>query len=281
MNVEQALAQAEQLTSVSDSSRLDAELLLMHVLDKSRTWLFTWPDTELSAEQQQAYQRLLEARLSGRPVAHLIGQREFWSLPLLVNDSTLIPRPDTELLVELSLQLLPVEQAARVVDLGTGTGAIALALASECPAWQLLGIDAAEEAVALAEDNKAQLGLNNVEFLVGSWCEPLTEPDYTGPYDAIVSNPPYIDAADPHLNEGDVRFEPHSALVAANQGLADIELIADQAMAHLRSGGWLLLEHGYDQQDAVAGILTRAGYQCVACHQDLAGQPRATIGQKV
>ena len=175
MNIKQALAQAEQLIAVSDSSRLDAELLLMHVLGKDRTWLFTWPETELDNAQQHEYTRLIGERAKGCPVAHLVGCREFWSLPLAVNDSTLIPRPETELLVELALQTLPADQPQRIVDLGTGTGAIALALASERPHWRLLGIDASEDAVSLAEDNKAALALSNVDFVAGNWCEPLAE----------------------------------------------------------------------------------------------------------
>lgn len=222
VSIDTALVQAVARIQ-SDSARFDAELLLCHVLDKPRSYLFTWPERELTEAQQSAFAALLARREAGEPVAYLIGQREFWGLPLEVSAATLIPRPDTETLVECALELLP-EGPYRVADLGTGTGAIALALASERPAWQLVATDRVDAAAALARRNRDRLGLANVEILTGSWCEPLS-----GHFEMILSNPPYIDPQDPHLSQGDVRFEPRSALVAAESGLADIRLIAEQA----------------------------------------------------
>lgn len=217
-----ALLARAQARIHSDSARLDAELLLCHVLARPRSYLFTWPERTLTDAQLEAFETLLARRERGEPVAHLTGRREFWKLELEVSADTLIPRPDTETLVEAALELLP-EEPRRVADLGTGTGAIALALASERPAWQLVATEKVAAAAALARRNRDRLGLANVEILQGSWCEPLA-----GHFDMIVSNPPYIDPQDPHLTQGDVRFEPRSALVAEDAGLADIRLIAEQ-----------------------------------------------------
>lgn len=271
--VADALAKAELLVNVSDSPRVDVELLLCEVLDKPRSWLFTWPDKALSSEQQAAFDQLLARRLQGEPVAHLLGYRDFWTLRLKVSTDTLIPRPDTECLVEQALSLLP-NQPARVADLGTGTGAIALALASERPAWQLQATDFHPGAVALARTNAELNQLNNVEVLQGSWCEPLS-----GRYDMLVSNPPYINPEDPHLQQGDVRFEPLTALIAEEEGMADIRQIAEQATRHLCNGGWLLFEHGYDQGDAVRQCLTCLGYAEVETVRDLGGNERVTQGR--
>ncbi len=267
------LLRSAQATIDSDSPRLDAEVLLAHVLQKDRTYLFTWPEKTLTAEQAGQYQTLLQQRQLGLPVAHLIGQREFWGLPLAVDNSTLIPRPDTETLVEVALQL-PLPDNTRALDLGTGTGAIALALASEKPAWGLLGVDRSPEAVALAQHNAVALGLGNVTLRQSDWFSAVTEREL----DLIVSNPPYIDEADPHLAEGDVRFEPQTALVAANSGLADLELIVSRAPDFLRSGGWLLLEHGYQQGAAVRGLLQARGFGQVATRCDLGEQERVSLG---
>ena len=272
LTVSAALARAVELADVSDSARADVELLLCAVLDKPRSWLFTWPDKTLDEVQQTRFEQLIVRRLRGEPVAHLLGYRDFWTLRLEVSPDTLIPRPDTETLVEQALACLPAEPA-RVADLGTGTGAIALALASERPQWQVLATDLHPGAVALARRNAQTHDLNQVEVRQGSWCEPLD-----GQFDMLVSNPPYIDPADPHLQQGDVRFEPLSALTAEDKGMADIRLIASQARAYLKPGGWLLFEHGYDQGETVRQCLMELGYVAVATVQDLGGNDRVTQG---
>lgn len=257
----------------SDSARLDSELLLCHLLDKPRSYLFTWPDRVLSDEQREGFEALLERRIAGEPVAHLTGMRGFWSLDLEVTPDTLIPRPDTETLVEAALARLP-DGPYRVADLGTGSGAIALALAGERPQWQLVATDRIEAAADLARRNRDRLGLSNVEILCGSWCAPLT-----GTFDMILSNPPYIDSADPHLDQGDVRFEPRSALVADEQGLADIRAISEQARAYLKPSGWLMFEHGFEQAEAVRTLLERLGYAEAETLSDLGGNPRVTLAR--
>lgn len=259
----------------SDTARLDLEVLLGHVLQKPRTWLYSWPEHELSESAQQQFDRILERRAHGEPVAHLVGQREFWSLPLKVDASTLIPRPETELLVEVALELCP-QPRAQVLDLGTGTGAIALALASERPGWQIVAAEKSPEAVALAEENRAALGLGNVQVLRSDWFAQVPAQQF----DLIVSNPPYIDAADPHLAEGDVRFEPRSALVAGRSGLADIEQIAGEALAYLAPEGWLVVEHGWQQAGPVRELFARAGLRQVSSRNDYAGRERLTLGRR-
>lgn len=274
MTVQACLHRAAELSG-SDSPRLDLELLLAHVLERDRTWLYTWPEKTLTPAQQVAFDALLAARKLGRPVAHLLGQREFWGLALAVDDSTLIPRPDTETLVEAALALA-LPDTARVLDLGTGTGAIALALASEQPRWQVTAVDFSPAAVTLAERNRQTLGLPNVQVRQSDWFAQLELRDF----DLIVSNPPYIDPLDPHLSQGDVRFEPLSALVAERQGLADIEHIIRVGQNYLQPGGWLLLEHGYDQGAAVRGLLEQAGYQWVRTGKDLGQNDRISGGHR-
>ncbi|WP_454256005.1 peptide chain release factor N(5)-glutamine methyltransferase [Pseudomonas sp. Marseille-Q8238] len=258
----------------SPTAQLDAELLLAASLGKPRSYLRTWPEREPSAEQQAAFSAMLERRRQGEPVAYILGQQGFWSLDLEVAPHTLIPRPDTELLVETALHVLPATPL-RALDLGTGTGAIALALASERPGWRVTGVDRIDEAVALAERNRQRLGLSNAEFRRSSWFAALAGERYR----LIVSNPPYIAANDHHLAEGDVRFEPASALVAGVDGLDDIRLITGQAPQHLDAGGWLLLEHGYDQATAVRALLSAAGFTLVESRRDLGGHERITLGQ--
>lgn len=279
ITVAQCLQLAYELESISDSARLDIELILCHVLQKNRTWLFTWPDKILSPEQHQQFVQLFTRRQAGEPIAHIIGQREFWSLPLAVNNSTLIPRPDTELLVELVLELFAgdsAQTARSCLDLGTGTGAIVLAIASEKPHWQLLGVDKSVDAVALAEQNRAQLEFNQVQITQSDWFANIAAQQF----DVIVSNPPYIDPQDPHLDQGDVRFEPRSALIADNQGLADIEHIIQQSWDYLHAQGWLVLEHGYDQAHAVRELFRQRGFVQVETRRDLGGNERVSFGQK-
>lgn len=265
----------EQLAEAgSESPHIDAAVLLCHAIDKPRSYLLTWPEKTLEPAQYTAFDALMARRLTGEPVAYIIGEREFWSLPLKVAPHTLIPRPDTERLVELALDKIPAN-ACDVLDLGTGTGAIALALASERRDIMVSGIDLRPEAAALAEANRANLHIPNARFLSGSWYSPLADDEQ---FAVIVSNPPYIDEHDPHLAQGDVRFEPKSALVAEDNGLADIRVISEQGRKHLSAGGWLLMEHGFEQGEAVREILHSLGYAEVATAQDYAGLDRVTMG---
>lgn len=279
ISVAQCLQLAGELESISDSARLDIELILCHVLQKNRTYLFTWPDKQLSAEAAEMFLQLFNRRKSGEPVAHIIGQREFWSLPLAVNNSTLIPRPDTELLVETVLELFAQDspqQIRQCLDLGTGTGAIVLAIASEKPHWNLLGVDVSADAVALAQHNCERLDFKHVTIAQSNWFAQIPPQKF----DVIVSNPPYIDPQDSHLEQGDVRFEPRSALVAENSGLADIELILQQSWNYLHEHAWLLLEHGFDQAQAVRNLFFQRGFVQVETRRDLGGNERITLGRK-
>lgn len=270
MRIEQALAKATELPS--ESARADVEYLLCEVLGKDRTYLRTWPDRELSPDQRSHFLELFNQRLEGRPVAHITGSRGFWNFDLEVNPSTLIPRSDTEVLVETALELVD-SLDARVVDLGTGTGAIALALALEHPNWRVEACDRILEAVLLARKNAVRLGAANMTVFEGSWFDPLS-----GHYQLIVSNPPYIDPVDPHLNQGDLVYEPSSALVADERGLADLHYIIDNAPNYLAEGGWLLMEHGYDQAEAVAKRLAERGFSNLVMREDFGGNPRVSGG---
>lgn len=278
--------------SDSESAKLDAQLLLGHVLKKDRTWLFTWDDVEVGLADQDAFGSLVSRRFIGEPIAHIIATREFWGLQLECNASTLIPRPETELLIEQALQLgLP--ENARVLDLGTGTGAIALALASERPDWHIQAVDFSDKAVALAQKNRDRHSLTNVEIFRSNWFASVrveklgSESNVTNStltpifpiFDLIVSNPPYIDPESHHLNQGDLRFEPQSALVADNSGMADIEQIVSEASNYLNPEGWLILEHGFDQEQRVQDCFIKAGFQQIQTIKDLAGLPRVTLGQ--
>lgn len=274
MQIQQARAHIMATLASGESARADADALLCHLLDCRRSYLMTWPEHELDAAQQATLAGWLARRLNGEPIAHLIGEREFWSLPLKVSPATLIPRPDTEVLVEQALARLPGGPCA-LLDLGTGTGAIALALKSERPDADVWAVDRMPAAAALARTNSAALGLP-IEVRDGSWFAPLSDAPR---FAMIVSNPPYIDGTDPHLHEGDVRFEPRSALVAEEQGLADIRLIVTQAPAHLVPGGWLLLEHGWDQGEAVRQLLLQQGYVQVETVRDYGDNERVTLGR--
>lgn len=272
LTISELLKQSSALLAVSETPRLDVEILLGYVLGKDRSFLYTWPEHPLNTDQLHQFQALFTRRLNGEPVAHLTGQREFWSLSLKVSPVTLIPRPETELLVELALGLRLGEKAS-VLDLGTGTGAIALALASEKQHWNISAVDASAAAVALAEENREQLGFNHVQVFQSDWFSNLAEEQF----DLIVGNPPYICANDQHLSQGDVRFEPSSALVADESGLADIRTIVAGADSHLKHGGWLMLEHGYEQAGQVREVMLQAGHCNVATHIDLAGLDRVTV----
>ncbi|MCP2121718.1 UNVERIFIED_ORG: release factor glutamine methyltransferase [Pantoea agglomerans] len=276
MDFQRWLREAVSELSESESPKRDAEILLEHVTGKSRTYLLAFGETLLTAEQEAQLAALLARRKTGEPVAHLVGEREFWSLPLYVSAATLIPRPDTECLVEQALARLPTA-ACSILDLGTGTGAIALALATERPDCTVMAVDVMPDATTLAQRNVERLGLGNVTVLQSSWFTALENRLFA----LIVSNPPYIDEHDPHLAQGDVRFEPLTALVAANEGLADLDHIVTTSRQHLLPGGWLLVEHGWTQGNAVRALFTNAGYRAVATCRDYGGNERLTLGQWV
>lgn len=258
----------------ASSGRRDTEILLCHALGKPRAWLYTWPEKTVSSEQEAHFRQLLKRRSEGEPVAYLTGTRDFWTLQLSVSASTLIPRPETETLVSWALEL-PLPQQARVADLGTGTGAIALALASERSQWVVSALDSSAEALRVAAYNAQQAGLGQVEILPSHWYEALAGRRF----DLLVSNPPYIAAEDPHLARGDLRFEPRAALVASGGGLDDLAHLVSGAGDHLQAGGWLLLEHGYDQGAAVRQMLAAAGFSEVQTRRDLAGLDRISGGR--
>lgn len=267
-------AAVRRLDAVSDTARLDAEVLLAHALGKDRTWLFTWPDKPLTESQQAQFDGLVGRRAAGEPVAYLLGYREFFGHRFMVSPATLIPRPDTELLVETMLAELNGQAPLTVADLGTGTGAIAISLALACPQWQLIAVDLTRDIVDLAARNCAALGATNVSLRQGNWLAPVAER-----LDAVVANPPYIRADDPHLLLGDVRFEPSSALVAGEDGLDDLRVIAAQSLEKLNPGGLLLVEHGYDQGEAVRALFSAAGFQQPRTLADLGGNDRVTLAR--
>lgn len=258
----------------SPTAALDSELLLAHAIGKPRSFLRTWPEHQPEPAQVEVFAGLLARRRAGEPVAYLLGEQGFWSLDLQVSAATLIPRPDTERLVELALELGPA-RSARVLDLGTGTGAVALALASERPAWEVMATDVVPAAVALAESNRARLALTNVKVQHSDWFAHLE----VAPFDLIVSNPPYIRSADPHLECGDVRYEPATALVSGADGLDAIRHIVQCAPGYLNDGGWLLLEHGWDQAAAVVALLEQRGFVDARSWQDIGGQQRVSGGR--
>lgn len=263
------------LAAHSTTAKLDVELLLAKSLGKDRTYLFTWCDKLVNQEEENTFQELFARRLQGEPIAYILGQQEFWDLTLNTAAHTLIPRADTETLIEWVLELSEqLPEKTKVIDLGTGTGAIALALAHEFPHWQVEGVDLIEQAVMLARSNAQLNNLAQVSFYQSRWFDQVS-----GRFDLIVSNPPYIDPADEHLTQGDVRFEPKSALIAEKKGLADLEYIAKHSRDYLTPNGWLLMEHGFDQEQAVQDILRTLGYQQVLTRRDLAGHPRITGGQ--
>lgn len=258
-------------------SRLEAELLLAHLLQRPRTHLLAWPEKTVAPALQQRYTVLLQRRQAGEPLAYLTGRREFWSLSFAVNPATLIPRPETELLVERALQLIPAAATWDVADLGTGCGAIAASIASERSNCRLLATDRSAGALQVARENFRRLRLNNVRCASGDWCQAL--PAQTA-FDMIVSNPPYIAEHDPHLRSGGLRWEPEGALKAGQEGLDDLQRIIDGAPRHLSAEGWLLLEHGLQQGARVRQLMRDAGYLEVATQRDLAARERLTEGRR-
>ncbi|ALB62985.1 Methylase of polypeptide chain release factors [Cronobacter condimenti 1330] len=273
MEYQQWLKEAIHRLHDSESPRRDAEILLGFVTGRPRTFILAFGETLLTDDERQRLDTLLARRAKGEPVAYLIGQREFWSLPLEVSPATLIPRPDTECLVEQALARLP-STPCRILDLGTGTGAIALALASERPDCHVTALDVIPDAVALARRNAQRLGIDNITVLQSHWFSALTEARFS----LIVSNPPYIDAEDPHLAQGDVRFEPTSALVAQKGGLADLDTLITDARRFLENDGVLLLEHGWQQGGAVRALFERAGYERIETCRDYGDNERLTLG---
>ena len=269
---------ARTLSSRSDSPRLDAELLLGKVLGLPRSGLIARNDELVGVEREQAYAALIARRLQGAPVAYLTGSREFWSLPLLVTPAVLVPRPETELLVELALAHLtrhrtpPVDQACSILDLGTGSGAIALAIASERPEVRVTGVDISPPALEVAIQNSRNLGLTRIDWRLGSWFAPV----HGERFDMIVANPPYIAAADPAL--GQLAAEPALALCDGPTGLEALSAIAGGAAAHLHPGGWLILEHGSDQAPDVARLLESHGFAGIRSYSDFSDKPRVTLG---
>lgn len=274
MNIRFQLNQiSKKLANISATPHLDAEILFAHALKTSRVYLYTNSDKELTEDQIHQINILAARRLQGEPIAYIIGKREFWSLDLTIDNNVLIPRPDTELLVELTLTKININTAC-IADLGTGSGAIALALAKERPNWKIIATDASERALKIAQKNAQKNAISNVEFYCGNWCAALPNIKF----DAIVSNPPYIAANDEHLKQGDVRFEPKSALVSESNGLKDLAVIIKQAPAKLKPNGIILLEHGFDQAKAVQKLLKENGCLDITTHQDLAGFNRVTAG---
>lgn len=253
----------------------EAKVLLAHVLGRDRAWIAAHAGDTISGEQAKTFDALARRRHGGEPVAYLVGRREFYGLDLEITPDVLIPRPETELLVDLALARVPGDRRARVLDLGTGSGAVALAIASARRTAQVVGSDTSAAALALAQRNAVRLGIGNVSFVASDWFVALTDLHF----DVIVANPPYVAAGDQHLNQGDLRYEPASALTAGGDGLSAIRNIVATAPAHLARGGWLLLEHGHDQADRVAALLREAGFVDVRAARDLAGILRVSYGR--
>ncbi|MGD2117835.1 MAG: peptide chain release factor N(5)-glutamine methyltransferase [Chromatiales bacterium] len=274
-SVQQALQQAEQQLAQNPDIdfRLEAALLLGHVLDKGRTWLIAWPDKTLTDDQIEIFQQLLQRRCHGEPISHITGTREFWGLSLEVTEQTLIPRPETELMVETVLQRFADHKEMHVLDLGTGSGAIAAALASERPDWCLLATDRSSAALEVASRNFSRLGLP-VATQKSDWFKQIQPQQF----DLIVSNPPYIESADPHLGRGDLRFEPLEALAAGPEGLDDLQQIIADARAYLRDNAALLVEHGYQQGNKVRRLFQEQAYYGIETLSDYASHERITLG---
>ncbi|NOQ87826.1 MAG: peptide chain release factor N(5)-glutamine methyltransferase [Gammaproteobacteria bacterium] len=278
MNIQQALQQASQaLSETSPSAVLDAQVLLTHVLSCNTAHLAAWPEKDLSEEQISQYLQLIQQRKKGMPVAHLTGLREFWSLNFNVDDSTLIPRPETETLVEYILNKFGDKKNLKLLDMGTGTGAIAIALAREKPGWKIFASDIAEQALNLARQNSKRHQTSNTTFIHSDWFSDINDHDF----DIIISNPPYIADDDPHLLEGDVRFEPQSALASGAEGMDDIDHICLHAKNHLVNNGWLIVEHGYNQKQLVSDCFAENGYTQIEQKKDLSDHTRMTAGKKL
>ena len=275
VSIADALASAGELKS--DSSRLDIELLLAHALGKRREFLLAHPEENIPEHVFAEFQQLLERRRQGEPIAYILGVKGFWDFDLRVTPAVLIPRPETELIVEQVLELYKGREgdSLTVADLGTGSGALAIALARCNPDWQVLATDISEQALVVARDNACKLDVERIVFRKGRWCEPLLDESC----DLIVANPPYVRAGDKHLERDGLPFEPLSALVAEEEGLADLREIIVSAPRCLKRDSWLLLEHGFEQATAVADLMRGAGYVDIHCQRDYAGIDRMTRGR--
>lgn len=258
-----------------DEAKLEAQLLLQHVLNVNRAWLIAHENDALQANQHAAFEALLNRRLNGEPIAYILGGRAFYGLDLLVTPDTLIPRPDTETLVEAALAQIPIAAHPSILDLGTGSGAIALAIAKNRPQASVIAVDASKAALAVAKKNAQNLSIDNVEFVLSNWFQHLNNQ----PFDVILSNPPYIEENDAHLSQGDLRFEPISALSSGEDGLNDIRQIIENSLVHLLPQGWLMLEHGFNQADKVADLMANTGFVSIETIKDFGGNNRVTIGK--
>ena len=275
--IQQALSTARQrLQSTSASPAVDASVLLCHALGCAPSHLIAWPGEEISKDQESRFSELLQQRIQGWPVAYITGEKEFWSLSLRVTPDVLIPRPETETLIEFVLETFSADEKITVADLGAGSGAIACALASERPDWSIIATDASAAALDIAQGNAAACRLANIRFRQGNWFEALDDTAL----DLIISNPPYVADNDPHLGQGDLRFEPGAALASGERGMDAISHLAREAFRFLKTRGWLVVEHGYDQQQAVHECFERAGFARIVQRNDLAGLPRMTAGRR-
>jgi len=267
----------EKLASIPDSiPRLEAEILLASLLDKPRTYLTAWPEVEITPDQEQSFQAMLERRCAGEPMAYITGRREFWSLDFEVTPDTLIPRPETETLVEEALKYIPKDKTMHIADMGTGSGAIAAAIASERPMCDIIATDFSHNTIQVAQRNFSRLGLNNIHTSMGEWCKALPSEKK---FDIIVSNPPYIAEGDGHLAHDGLPWEPQRALRSGDDGLDDIHRIIKDTPRHIAPRGWLFLEHGFDQGERVRSLLKDFGFSSVQTSQDISGHDRVTVGQ--
>lgn len=275
IGVAQLVKQTSLRLSSQPEARLEAEILLAYCLEKPRVFLYTWPDHLITIEQQIKFEGLISRRSEGEPIAYILGYQEFWSLTLRVSPATLIPRSETELLVEQTLALITENNNLSILDLGTGSGAIALAIATERPACKVTATDYSTATLDIAKSNSEKHHITNVRFIQSNWLSALTGECF----DIVVSNPPYIVQNDPHLQQGDLPYEPRNALVSRDNGLADIKTIIREAHQHLKPDGWLLLEHGYNQAKKVRALFEKQGFQSIRTESDYGGQPRVTIAK--
>lgn len=269
INIKQALQQG--------LDNIDAEILLCNVLKVNKAYLYTYPEQILTQDQQHKYQNLIAMRTQGIPVAYLVGHKEFWSLKLMVSEATLIPRADTELLVEKTLEKLKNKNSAKILELGTGSGAIAIAIAKMRPDLHITACDICEDALAIARNNAKLLAISNINFVLSDWFTNII----TNRFDAIISNPPYIAECDPHLSQGDVKFEPLKALISGHDGLESLKHIIATCKKFLAANGFIIIEHGYNQREEVNKLLKLHDFKNITCWQDLGGNDRASYGEVI